>query len=109
MEVSIVNVTKATVTEIKNDFDRYLNRIIIGNEVIITKNGKEIGRMIPSQTASFLTDSLTGVIKGDYDVEEEKKRIVEKLGGMLHEYADEEKIEGEREAYLEYLIKKYGK
>lgn len=109
MEVSIMAATKATAREIKNDFDRYINRIIAGNEVIITIDGKEIGRMIPSQTASFLTDSLTGIIKGDYDAKEEKKRVVDKLGGMLHEYADEEKIEGEREAYIEYLIKKYGK
>lgn len=68
----------ATATEIKNNFGKYLEIIIRGNEVIITKNGKEIGRLIPkSQSISYLTDSLTGVIKGNYDLKKEKQ---EKLG-----------------------------
>ena len=68
----------ATATEIKNNFGKYLDMIIRGNEVVITKNGKEIGRLIPkSQSISFLTDSLTGLIKGDYDVKEEKRKALE--------------------------------
>lgn len=68
----------ATATEIKNNFGKYLEIIIRGNEVIITKNGKEIGRLIPkSQSISYLTDSLTGVIKRNYDLKKEKQ---EKLG-----------------------------
>lgn len=68
----------ATATEIKNNFGKYLEIIIRGNEVIIIKNGKEIGRLIPkSQSISYLTDSLTGVIKGNYNLKKEKQ---EKLG-----------------------------
>ena len=63
----------ATATEMKNNFGKYLEMVIRGNEVIITKNGKEIGRFIPkSKSISYLTDSLTGIIKGDYDLKEEK-------------------------------------
>ena len=35
-----------------------------GGEVIVTKNGKEVGRFIPRKAAvSYLTDSLTGILK----------------------------------------------
>jgi len=65
----------ATATEMKNNFGKYLDMVIRGNEVIVTKNGKEIGRFIPkTQSISYLTDSLTGIIKGDYDLKKEKER-----------------------------------
>ena len=55
----------ATATEMQNNFGRYLNLVISGQEVIVTKNGKEVGRFIPKGTAiSYLTDSLTGILKG---------------------------------------------
>lgn len=60
----------ATVTEMQNDFSRYLDIVLAGNEVVVTKNGEEIGRLIPKDTAvSYLTDSLTGILsekKNDY-------------------------------------------
>lgn len=59
----------ASATEMQNNFGRYLNMVLNGNEVIVTKNGKEIGRFIPKDTAvSYLTDSLTGILsnKDDY-------------------------------------------
>ena len=63
----------ATATEMQNNFGKYLNMVINGSEVIITKNGKEIGRFIPKDTAvSYLTDSLTGILKGNYEIEEER-------------------------------------
>ena len=65
--------TTATATEMKNNFGRYLNMILNGDEVIITKNGKEVGRLIPKDAAvSFLTDSLTGILKSGTDLEEAK-------------------------------------
>ena len=55
----------ATATDMQNNFGRYLNLVIGGQEVIVTKNGKEVGRFIPKSTAiSYLTDSLTGILKG---------------------------------------------
>lgn len=58
----------ATATEMQNNFGRYLNIILGGDEVIITKNGKEVGRLIPKSTAvSYLTDSLAGILHTDTD------------------------------------------
>lgn len=55
----------------QNNFGRYLNLVMEGKEVIVTKNGKEVGRFIPKDAAvSYLTDSLTGILKGDYDMEQ---------------------------------------
>ena len=52
----------ATATEMKNQFGKYLQMVINGNEVIIIKNGQEVGRFIPkAKTVSYLTDSLTGL------------------------------------------------
>ena len=46
----------ATATEMQNNFGRYLNMVINGIEVIVTKNGKEIGRFVPKDAAvSYLT------------------------------------------------------
>ncbi len=68
----------ATATEMKNNFGKYLDMVLRGNEVIVTKNGKEIGRFIPkAQSISYLTDALTGVIKGDYDLKEEKRKALD--------------------------------
>ena len=58
----------ATATEIQNNFGRYLSLVIGGAEVIVTKNGKEVGRFVPKDAAiSYLTDSLTGILKGNVD------------------------------------------
>ena len=61
----------ATATEMQNNFGRYLNLVIGGQEVIVTKNGKEVGRFIPKSTSiSYLTDSLTGILKGGDSTED---------------------------------------
>ena len=50
----------ATATEMQNNFGRYLNLVLNGQEIIVTKNGREVGRFIPKGAAvSYLTDSLT--------------------------------------------------
>ena len=67
-----------TAIEMKNNFDEFLDMVIRGNEVIVTENGKELGRFIPkSRSISYLTDSLTGIIKGEYDLKREKARILD--------------------------------
>ena len=70
----------ATATEMQNNFGRYLNIVLGGNEVIVTKNGKEVGRFIPRESAvSYLTDSLTEILKSDMDIAQEKEeRLKEK-------------------------------
>ena len=60
----------ATATEMQNNFGRYLNIVMGGDEVIVTKNGKEVGRFIPKGAAvSYLTDSLAGILHGGADAE----------------------------------------
>ena len=60
----------ATATEMQNNFGRYLALVQDGGEVIVTKNVKEVGRFIPRSAAvSYLTESLTGILKGDMDVD----------------------------------------
>ena len=63
----------ATATEMQNNFGRYLSMVIGGEEVIVTKNGKEVGRFVPKGAAvSYLTDSLTGILNGGADPETER-------------------------------------
>ena len=58
----------ATATEMQNNFGKYLSLVLAGKEVIVTKNGKEVGRFVPKDAAvSYLTDSLKGVLKEEYE------------------------------------------
>ncbi len=58
----------ATATEIQNNFGHYLKAVQSGDEIIILKNGKEVARLISHESSvTFLTDSLTGILKNDYD------------------------------------------
>ncbi|KIR03979.1 hypothetical protein P261_02794 [Lachnospiraceae bacterium TWA4] len=77
-------VATASATEMQNNFGKYLNLIISGQEVIVTKNGKEVGRFIPKgATISYLTDSLTGILNGKDDLDEVKsERLMEKYGSI---------------------------
>jgi len=69
--------TTATATEVQNNFGKYLSIVQNGGEVIILKNGKEAARLISAEkSVSFLTDSLIGVLKDDYD---DKSAQAEKL------------------------------
>ncbi len=70
----------ATATEMQNNFGRYLNLVMSGQEIIVTKNGREVGRFIPKDAAvSYLTDSLTGILSKKYDLDEVKaERLNEK-------------------------------
>ena len=71
-----------TSTEIQNNFEKYLSIAMSGQEVIITKNGMEVARLVPKDTAvSCLTDSLTGIIKGSYDFDKVKEEgLMKKYG-----------------------------
>ena len=63
----------ATATEMQNNFGKYLNIVMNGGEVIVTRNGKVVGRFIPKDVAvSYLTDSLAGVLKNVGDVDSER-------------------------------------
>ena len=70
----------ATATEMQNHFGRYLSLVMDGIEIIVTKNGREVGRFLPKDaTVSYLTDSLTGILKADADLDQAKEeRLREK-------------------------------
>lgn len=72
----------ATATEMQNNFGRYLNLVMSGQEIIVTKNGKEVGKFIPKDAVvSYLTDSLTGILKEDYNLDAVKSESMrEKYG-----------------------------
>ena len=72
----------ATATEMQNNFGNYFNLVLEGKEVIVTKNGKEVGRFIPKEaTLSYLTDSLAGILKQAHDLQQAREeRLEEKYG-----------------------------
>lgn len=47
--------TIATATQMQNNFGKYLNLVMKGQEVIMTKNGKAIGRLVPKKHRCFLS------------------------------------------------------
>lgn len=58
----------ATATDVQNNFGKYLQMVQTGEEVIILRNGKKLARLVShDKSVSFLTDSLIGVLKNDYD------------------------------------------
>ena len=77
-----MNTATATATEMQNNFGRYLNLVMSGHEIIVTKNGHEVGRFIPKDAAvSYLTDSLTGILQDNGNLDEIKTESMrEKYG-----------------------------
>lgn len=74
----------ATATEMQNNFGRYLNLVMSGQEIIVTKNGKEVGRFIPKEAAvSYLTDSLTGILKEKNDLAKIKEEDLKVKYGIV--------------------------
>lgn len=68
-----------TATDIQNNFGKYLKAVQEGNEIIILKKGKEVARLISKDTGiSFLTDSLTGILKDYNEKDIRTERIAEK-------------------------------
>ena len=69
--------TVATATEMQNNFGKYLNIVMGGGEVIVTRNGRIVGRFIPNDAAvSFLSDQLLGVIAEDRGLDEVKEEVL---------------------------------
>lgn len=69
----------ATATEIQNNFGKYLQMAQAGGEVIVLKNGREVARLVSyERSVSFLTDSLLGVLHGDYDDKEVREERIQR-------------------------------
>lgn len=72
-----------TATDIQNNFGKYLQAVQLGNEIIILKNGTEVARLISKEkSVSFLTDSLTGVLKSNYDEKALRDERISKHEGL---------------------------
>ena len=75
--------TMVTATELQNNFGKYLQYVQNGDEVVILRNGKEVARLISHEkSVSYLTDSLVGVLKNNYDekqIEAERRAKYESL------------------------------
>lgn len=70
-----------TATEMQNNFGKYLNSVIQGQEMIITKNGTPVARIIPQyQAISYLTDYLTGILKEESLEQVKEETLREKYG-----------------------------
>ncbi|MBO4926993.1 MAG: type II toxin-antitoxin system prevent-host-death family antitoxin [Clostridiales bacterium] len=69
----------ATATQMKNNFGRYLEVVMSGGEVIITKNGKEVGRFVPvNKPATSIRESLTGIWKNGADMGDARTKALRK-------------------------------
>lgn len=56
----------ATDSEFYRNYSDYLQKIMDGDEIIVTRDGREILRALaPEKDVSFLSDSLRGVLKRD--------------------------------------------
>jgi len=59
-------------TEMQNNFGKYLE-IASGQEVVITKNGLPVARLLGMKdTLSFLADRLVGIVPRDVDEDKVK-------------------------------------
>lgn len=75
--------TTATTTEVQNNFGKYLQRVLSGEYIIILKNGAEVARLVSNEkSVSFLTDSLAGILKGDYDDKKIRAERMTKYEGV---------------------------
>lgn len=71
--------TTVSTTELQNNFGKYLQYVQAGNDVIILRNGKEVAKLISyDKSVSFLTDSLIGILKGNYNKESIKSERIKK-------------------------------
>ena len=69
--------TKATATEVKNQFGKYLKLVQEGEEVVIENNGVEVARLVPRDYDKV--NELCGILKDDgSDYRAEKKIALKK-------------------------------
>ena len=76
-----MDVRTATAEELQTNFTQYLGFVMNGGEVIVTNNGKEVGRFVPPSRTP-LTDSLYGILKTKADPDEAREEA------LLKKYAN---------------------
>ena len=95
----------ATADELRDNLDKYLQMVDDGNEVILFRDGRKLGSIVPIcsdgravvkeltgflkdgrdnslETETPITDSLIGIVKGDYDLETAKDEYFREKYGL---------------------------
>ena len=73
----------ATEQELKSNLDYYLNEMTSGREVIIERDGEQIGRLVPQgKVMQSLTESLVGILSKDFNFDEEREKMLRKKYGI---------------------------
>ena len=73
----------ATEQELKSNLDYYLNEMTSGREVIIERDGEQIGRLVPQgKVMQSLTESLVGILSKDFNFDEEREKVLRKKYGI---------------------------
>lgn len=79
-----MDIVFATSTEMQNNFGRYLDLVAKGKQIVVTKNGKEVARFVgKDQTATSISRSLRGIVKDQYDLDDEKSKYLGKKYGIV--------------------------
>ncbi|MDR3263390.1 MAG: type II toxin-antitoxin system Phd/YefM family antitoxin [Clostridiales bacterium] len=69
-------------TEFQNNVGRFLQKAA-DEDIVITRNGKEVARLIGAgKAATFLTDSLIGILPEQIDASAEKSKYFEEKYGV---------------------------
>ena len=80
----VLTMTTATAIEMQNNFGKYLGLVMSGQEIVVTQNGREVGRFVPKNaTTSYLTDSLLGILKEDSDLDEVRTESMRNKYGLV--------------------------
>lgn len=67
----------ATSTQMQNNFGHYLGLVMQGQEVIVTKNGKEVARLVSRNAAEVsISNSLVGILSDKYNLDDEKEKAL---------------------------------
>ncbi len=70
----------------KNNAGKYIDMLSDENiNVIITRDGEEVGRLIPkSEVIRSLVDELTGILNKEYDIDEERTKALRAKYGLAN-------------------------
>ena len=78
----------ATVDELRDNLDKYLQMVDDGSEVLLLKNGRNLGRILPKTSGESIVNSLIGFLKSGADSNSD--------------------LDNERDERHEYFKEKYG-
>ncbi len=78
----------ATVDELRENLDKYLQMVDDGSEVLLIKNGRNLGRILPKTSGESIVNSLIGFLKSGADSNSD--------------------LDNERDERHEYFKEKYG-